>query len=141
MNSVNEPKQVGGTHYGTGFGHWDYCKLACTPYLEGAATKYLFRWRKKNGIQDLEKGLTFLEKLMYGMTIHTVNEDAWNREFLGILEDAFNQQQVPPAERLIIEAIFTWKTYNDLLWARDQYMSFIQQAKAEETGSNYTNQG
>lgn len=146
MQPTDNIKQVGGTHYGTGFGHWDYCKLAQTPYLEGAATKYLFRWRKKNGLQDLEKGYTFLEKLMAGMTITTTNNDTDNTQYVAELEEAFNQNNVPSTERLIIQAVLTWRTYADLLWAQQQYGQFLarEQAAAEEAAeaqASYSNQG
>lgn len=34
------------------------------PYMEAQIIKYVTRWRKKNGMQDLEKAKHFLEKLM-----------------------------------------------------------------------------
>lgn len=55
--------QVGGTHYAADYQHWDYvldCKLG---YLQAQATKYLTRWRKKNGIQDLLKARHYATKL------------------------------------------------------------------------------
>jgi hypothetical protein len=62
--SAND-KQVAGTHYHTTTGalqHWDYCDANDVPYLESACTKYVLRWRKKNGIQDLLKAQHYLEK-------------------------------------------------------------------------------
>ncbi len=32
------------------------------PYLVGVATKYFFRWRRKGGVEDLEKGIHCLQK-------------------------------------------------------------------------------
>lgn len=55
-------KQVGGTHYDTDYQHWDFmCDIEAS-YLIGCATKYICRWRKKNGVQDLEKARHFIEK-------------------------------------------------------------------------------
>jgi Protein of unknwon function (DUF3310) len=54
--------QVGGTHYGTGYGHWDLVADMDLDYFIGNATKYLCRFHKKNGIQDLEKALSYLVK-------------------------------------------------------------------------------
>lgn len=133
-------KQVGGSHYGTKFGHWDYCKLTHTPYLEGAATKYLFRWRNKSGLQDLEKGYTFLQKLMAGMVYTDRNPDTHNRDCPTELEQMFVQNEVPPQERLLMQAIFTWETYEDLQWVEQYYKSFIEDVRGEPT-SGYTNQG
>jgi hypothetical protein len=33
-------------------------------YLEGNATKYVSRWRKKGGVADLEKALHYIDKLL-----------------------------------------------------------------------------
>ncbi len=57
-------KQVGGLHYkqeGT-IQHWDYAASHNFDYFQGQITKYVTRWKKKNGVQDLEKALHFLEK-------------------------------------------------------------------------------
>jgi hypothetical protein len=44
--------------------HWDYVLANNIPYLEAQIIKYLTRWRKKNGFQDLEKAQHFLSKLI-----------------------------------------------------------------------------
>jgi len=63
MTSANET-QVGGSHYKSALQHWDFATyMYGTGYLRGQVTKYLCRWRKKNGIQDLEKAHHFLTKL------------------------------------------------------------------------------
>jgi hypothetical protein len=60
MSEANN-RQVGGDHYKTGgLEHWD---LFGPEYLMGCATKYVSRWRKKNGVHDLEKALHYTEKL------------------------------------------------------------------------------
>lgn len=58
-------KQVGGTHYAEGgeVQHWDFIAMNNLSYLVGCATKYITRHRKKNGRQDLEKALHYVEKL------------------------------------------------------------------------------
>lgn len=55
-------KQVGGDHYRSTYQHWDWVTEIGMPYILGCATKYLVRWRKKNGLQDLEKALHYVEK-------------------------------------------------------------------------------
>ncbi|UOF83003.1 hypothetical protein [Caudoviricetes sp.] len=60
--SAND-KQVGGSHYQKGaVQHWDLAIEHDIPYTLGCATKYLFRWKDKNGIQDLEKAMHYLQK-------------------------------------------------------------------------------
>lgn len=58
-------RQVGGDHYARGgeFQHWDLVELYGLGYLEGCATKYLVRWRDKNGLEDLRKARHYVEKL------------------------------------------------------------------------------
>lgn len=62
-------KQVGGDHYkkagATGEEHWDrQYRLFGPGYFVGCATKYIERYRDKNGKQDLEKAIHFVEKLI-----------------------------------------------------------------------------
>lgn len=61
MQGANE-RQVGGDHYKGGYEHWDFALDAGLGYLLGCATKYVSRWRQKNGVQDLEKALHYLQK-------------------------------------------------------------------------------
>lgn len=66
MTSANE-KQVGGAHYKMPSGaveHWDMVVQHNLNYFESMITKYVMRARKKNGKQDLEKALHFLEKYL-----------------------------------------------------------------------------
>ena len=55
-------KQVGGDHYSAEYQHWDWCADTGMPYLEGTASKYLTRWKKKGGNLDLEKALSYVNK-------------------------------------------------------------------------------
>jgi hypothetical protein len=55
--------QVGGNHYNVGeYQHWDYCSEFHTHPMLYAATKYLVRYRKKNGSQDINKAVSYLLK-------------------------------------------------------------------------------
>lgn len=55
--------QVGGNHYRSAIQHWDYVLANGIPYLEAQIIKYLTRWRKKGGHQDLRKTQHVLKKL------------------------------------------------------------------------------
>ena len=61
--SANE-RQVGGGHYqqGDSYQHWDIVAEYQLDYFQGQITKYVMRWKKKNGIQDLQKAQHFLDK-------------------------------------------------------------------------------
>lgn len=58
-------RQVGGDHYQKKeYQHWDWVCDINLHYLLACATKYVARWRDKNGVQDLEKSVHYLEKAM-----------------------------------------------------------------------------
>jgi hypothetical protein len=57
-------KQVGGNHYQSAIQTWDYILSHDLGFLEGNVIKYITRHRKKNGMQDLEKALHYLNKLI-----------------------------------------------------------------------------
>jgi len=57
--------QYGGTHYkDVKYQPWDVILDWKLGFLDGTALKYISRWRKKNGIEDLQKAIHFLEKLV-----------------------------------------------------------------------------
>lgn len=59
-----DTKQISGTHYKTQMECWNYIIANDLDYLTGNAIKYLTRWRKKNGIEDLRKAQHYVEKLI-----------------------------------------------------------------------------
>ena len=59
--SAND-KQVGGEHYKASIQHWDYVVANELDYFQAQITKYVTRWKKKNGMADLQKAQHFLEK-------------------------------------------------------------------------------
>lgn len=61
--SVNE-KQVGGDHYKSSLQHWDFVGFNRIPYMEAMALKYVTRSRKKNGLEDIQKAIHFVEKML-----------------------------------------------------------------------------
>jgi hypothetical protein len=62
--SAND-KQVDGTHYQSTFQHWDFVvAILRGRYLEGCITKYVTRYKKKNGLADVQKALHYTEKLI-----------------------------------------------------------------------------
>jgi len=64
MNNPNET-QIGGTHYNSSYQHWDFVyDVYRGRYLESSISKYVVRWRKKNGVQDLLKAKHYTQKLI-----------------------------------------------------------------------------
>lgn len=56
--------QEGGNHYQAEYQHWDWVIDCHIHYLPANCTKYISRWRKKNGVQDLRKAMTYLDKMI-----------------------------------------------------------------------------
>ncbi len=62
-------RQVGrgdyqGSGYQTEIQHWDFAAANKFDYFQGQITKYVTRWRQKNGVKDLEKAEHFLQKYL-----------------------------------------------------------------------------
>lgn len=59
-------RQVGGDHYGpeNKVQAIDLCLDQNIPFCEGSAIKYLVRWRKKGGLQDLHKAQHYIQMLI-----------------------------------------------------------------------------
>lgn len=65
MSTANK-RQIGGAHYKkaskSGQEHWDVVDDFNLDYFQGQITKYVMRWKDKNGMADLEKALHTLQK-------------------------------------------------------------------------------
>lgn len=59
-------KQIGGAHYQhQEYQHWDFAvdMAGNDAYLKGCASKYIIRYKDKNGIEDLRKSLHYIDKI------------------------------------------------------------------------------
>lgn len=85
-------RQEGGDHYrkNEGIQHWDYAILKRMDLFQYVITKYVERWRDKNGIPDLEKAFHYLEKYI---EVVKVNPNAVPR-FTADLEEF--RREMPP---------------------------------------------
>lgn len=126
--SAND-RQVGGTHYVSEHQHWDFIEENGIGYLEAAATKYLMRWRQKNGVQDLEKSLHYSEKLL---ELHVRGD----RNQRGCATHSEVQRfcrvnNLPDLETTIVAGLMRWRTTSDLRIAISYLKRLIQMAAAE----------
>ncbi len=138
-------RQVGGEHYRVkkgGVGHWDYCIFVNVPYLEAAATKYITRWRDKNGTQDLEKAIHYTEKRIesYRSGVGVVKGANRNQRLFNMF---VADNEIPLAERGAIDTIMHWKTVEQL---EGVLVTLKMMIEAEEEavcspGPAYVNQG
>jgi len=134
---TNYVAQVGGDHYKSAYAHWDLAIDIRWGYLDGSAAKYISRWRKKGGVQDLRKALSYIDKL------------------IGTL--ATEKQQLPPAvantlqlerfcdahgfvkgslERTAIIYLGSWAFRSDLEVARVAVVELIAENEVPTTDSN-----
>lgn len=71
-------RQVGGSHYRGNYQHWDWSQDIDLRGLAYAATKYIVRYKKKDGRQGLEKALHYIEKMREdGATNPYLSSGAW----------------------------------------------------------------
>jgi hypothetical protein len=111
-------RQIGGSHYRKGGAnqHWDFVEDNGLGYLEGCATKYVTRWRFKNGLQDLEKALHYLDKLIEThRTRHRLPRGHANADGICAFAEANSLNDV---ECRVVATLSTWNCPEDLNRAR-----------------------
>lgn len=127
--SANE-HQEGGSHYASEYQHWDFVLTALEGrYLEGCVTKYVYRWKKKNGLEDLRKAAHYLEKMMDRETSYKpMDSKGYNeRQVEAIRFTGCNQ--CDPKESAIIVTMAVWHDFHDLLMAKRLLSILIKNAE------------
>lgn len=123
--------QVGGTHYRSSYGHWDWVHRLGMNYLEGNATKYVVRHRNKNGEEDLKKAVHYLSKILelhgngYSNNCWSVGE-CTPEEIKHETHLFCSQNQVPELESEILLLIAGWNIADDLKIAMRKIESLIK---------------
>lgn len=144
MTSANT-RQVGGEHYKGAYQHWDWAIDIKLGPLEYALTKYVARWRKKNGMQDLQKSLHYAEKL-----IEVVKAGRWRREVMYVpmerlqLTNKFAEEnELGLWEQQVMLWAAQWVTVGDLDFLLRAIKSCIAEAEDEaaaQPGPGYVDQ-
>ena len=130
--SVNQ-KQIGGTHYKSKYEHWDLVIFCSMNYLEGCSTKYVTRWRRAKGIQDLQKAQHYLEKLIDAHEIYDISDNRPRPERAAEEIDKFAKANgLTPDERNFIYQLSTFKDMEDLLMALAILRLIITDAETHE---------
>ena len=125
--------QVGGKHYKTAMEHWDWVLATNQDYLLGNATKYISRWRKKGGLQDLQKGLHYVNKLIEVLPPRDRILNAWAMKALLDKVAEFSQiNALTQTEQEILEELVTWQDEDDLIKARDMILLLMDEAQPPE---------
>ena len=111
--------QIAGNHYASPYQHWDFVEDALFGlYLEGQITKYVYRWRKKNGVQDLQKSAHFAQKLSESICAGYTSPSELNSEYGVDPTEHINrfiaENQLGSEEADIIRRIALWRTQEDV---------------------------
>lgn len=113
--------QVGGDHYATALQHWDVVEAFGIGYLEGCATKYVTRYKKKGGLEDLKKAQHYVEKLIH---LHNHGFEDYTRQEgcryprgcvpAEVVREFCSANGLDLTEGFVILRLFTWKQESDL---------------------------
>jgi hypothetical protein len=122
--------QIGGTHYKTKYEHWDLAVVIPLGYLEGCATKYVSRWRKKGGIQDLMKAMHYLDKLIE-VTCYPIHRNLSLSEIDVEVFRFVDVNNLNVLEGKFIHTLCTYREPVDLLVAFDCLNEIIGNVKSE----------
>lgn len=127
--------QEGGDHYQNEYQHWDWVTDIGMGYLPASATKYVSRWRKKNGLQDLKKAMTYIDKMI--AVLKMTPDYKFNREpsyRTRVLTDRFvAANQLTDAERDFCEVLTGPCPMGFLLLAKNRLWAITTTAqKAQE---------
>lgn len=132
--------QVGGDHYAGKFQHWDMVTAYGNPYLEGAATKYISRWRKKNGLQDLRKAEHFILKLREEATAGRIQPNTK----IPVVANAIafcEAHSLGTYEAIAVVLIMEWRTLSHIDIAARAVRRLIEDYLAAEPTAQYVDQG
>ena len=145
MSKANK-RQVGGNHYrisGSSIELWD---LLGPEYVRGLAVKYVSRWRRKGGVQDLEKALHCCEKLCEMIADGAVNSCAHDHV---TADGVCRRMLLSMIEHSAIVSLLCWRDEKDIrgvmqivqLWiAVTQEIDGAQQRDLFETSENAAQQ-
>lgn len=141
--------QVGGNHYQQPVQHWDVMAMLRANYFQGQVTKYLYRWRKKNGLEDLHKAMHFLEKYVEiiakdeWMQLNPVHRTPYPFYNVGLQKLLSFTSTFKQEEKQVTLDVMLWKDLNQLKFAQTTLKEYIDAVEQEEgyPTSKYTNQG
>jgi hypothetical protein len=131
-------RQVGGDHYKTGgIELWD---LFGPESIIFYASRYLQRWRKKNGVVDLEKALHCVQKLREIAPHHAtrnvlVVDDNLFASWLHNAVDGAEEKSI--VRRIVIQ----WKDDAELEFAQRQIEYLIKKAPVKESNEDLADEG
>lgn len=113
MSNANR-KQEGGSHYASEYQHWDFVRECLDGrYLEGNLTKYIYRWRKKNGLQDIRKAIHYCTKIRELFNSDDLEAPTFARRS-GSVDRFCIVNELGPLEARVMHICATWEGTGDL---------------------------
>lgn len=117
MTTAND-MQIGGTHYKVSFEHWDWVLRYRVDYLAGNAMKYVTRWRKKGGLDDLAKAQHYVAKLLESHELVPRSNAPTPLEIVYQLGEYAKSNNLWWTEQRIVDVLTTWHCKVDLELAK-----------------------
>ena len=56
--------KINPTYYGTGLDVIDFCQKNNLDFMQGNVIKYITRYRKKNGLEDIRKAVEYINRIL-----------------------------------------------------------------------------
>lgn len=134
--SAND-RQVGGSHYRKGkLQHWDIVDRYGVPYLEGVASKYPLRWREKGGVEDLEKTLHYIDKILERPDDHYL----WCRyparfELPEAARELTRAHGCGPVEAIVVETLLCGFNRSTIAAVRKDLAAHIEHIRTSSPGT------
>jgi len=130
-------RQVGGAHYRSEHQHWDFvAEVLEGRYLEGCITKYVTRWRNKDGLKDLNKALHYTEKLLsqyeLGRSVPLMAPGDDYAEKNPLIQRFLDANEITGSdEEFVVRVTSQWQGPGDLINAIKAISNLIEFAKTQ----------
>jgi hypothetical protein len=127
-------------HYTSHYQHWDLAIQIPMSYLAGCSTKYVARWRKKGGINDLHKALHYLDKLIETYLPVPIPRTMSRSEIQYEISRFAAANHLSIIEEEFIFKVSSYKTEDDLMEARlvlEDIIDLAEQSKTVYPEPNY----
>jgi hypothetical protein len=130
--SANE-RQVGGDHYKSKYQHWDWANNVGLAGLAYAASKYICRWRNKNGRQDVEKSLHYVEKMIEAAPVLIVYQNVRPLMASWVVTETkhfCDVNNIQGLERAVCFLLASWTSREHLTETKQAIVSLLTQIDA-----------
>src|SRR5262245_9404072 len=118
-------------HYASEYQHWDLAIAIPMGYLEGCSTKYVIRWRKKGGMDDLHKALHYLDKLIETFVPKPIIRSLSRSEIQYEVSRFAHLNNLSIIEEEYIQLLCTYRLEDDLRRARQVLEDIIDLAETK----------